>query len=472
MSYMVYDLILLGIFVIAVGSFLYRRRHNLKKEGLLFLYRTEWGIKLIERIGGKYKKTLKVMSYISVWLGYLLMVGMIYLTYTIVKIYVLHPEAVRAIKVPPIMPLIPYIDKVVSFLPPFYFTYWIVILAVIAISHEFAHGIFAAYNNIKTKKTGFGFFPFFLPVFLAAFVELDEKVMVKRSNFSQRAVLSAGTFANVITAVVFLIALGLFFTAAFSPAGVTFNDYSYSVVDVSSITMINGIIVTNSNMQSLNSLVKNASINEIKSNGKNYLGIKGFSDDEKQIALYDDSPAMRSGLNGAITEINGNKIKSINELSAELSKYSPGNDVVVKTEMSNGTQEYNIILGKSPDPNNPSSPWLGIGFYKQETKGFFNKIFASVSSFKQPNVYYKSMIGEFGWFIYYLIWWLVLISFSVALVNMLPVGIFDGGRFFYLTILTITGKEKWARKSFKFMTTLLILVLLALMVFWAYALIF
>ncbi|MEK6945860.1 MAG: site-2 protease family protein [Nanoarchaeota archaeon] len=470
MSYIVYDLVLLGIFIIAVGSFLYRKRENLKKEGLLFLYRTEWGIKLINKVGNKYKKTLKVLSYVSVTLGYLLTIGILYLTYTIVKIYILHPEAVRAIKVPPITPLIPYIDKVVPFLPPFYFTYWIVILAIVAISHEFAHGIFAAYNKVKIKKTGFGFFPFFLPVFLAAFVELDEKVMVKKPNFEQRAILAAGTFANVVTAAVFLGILGLFFMAAFQPAGITFDDYSYSAVSVSSIHTINGVIVLNTSVEGLQKLVKNASFNEIEANGVNYLGIKGFSSDGKAIALYDDSPAIKSGLNGAITEINGQKITSVDALSQELSKYNPGERILIKTETSNGTKDYDITLGKNPA--NPGKAWLGVGFLTQESKGFFNKVFASVSSFKKPNIYYKSVIGEFGWFTYHLLWWLVLISFSVALVNMLPIGIFDGGRFFYLTVLAVTGKEEWARKMFKWITWLFILLLVILMVFWAYAIIF
>ncbi|MEK6917394.1 MAG: site-2 protease family protein [Nanoarchaeota archaeon] len=470
MSYMIYDLILLGIFIIAVGSFLYRKRENLKKEGLLFLYRAEWGIKLINSVGNKYKKTLKFLSYISVILGYLLTVGILYLTYSIVKIYILHPEVVSAIKVPPITPLIPYIDKVVPFLPPFYFTYWIVILAIVAISHEFAHGIFAVYNKVKIKKTGFGFFPFFLPVFLAAFVELDEKVMVKKSNFAQRAILAAGTFANVVTAVIFFIVLGLFFMAAFQPAGITFDDYSYSALSVSSIHSINGVIVVNTSEEGLQKLIKNASFNEIEAGGKNYAGIKGFSSDGKTIALYDDSPAIKAGLNGAITEINGQKIMSVDALSQELSKHNPGESVIIKTETSNGTKNYNITLGRNPA--NSGKVWLGVGFLTQETKGFFNKVFASISSFKKPNIYYKSVIGEFGWFIYHLLWWLILISFSVALVNMLPIGIFDGGRFFYLTILAVTGKEVWARKIFKWVTWLFILLLIVLMVFWAFAVIF
>jgi len=70
---------------------------------------------------------------------------------------------------------------------------------------NFSHGIFSINKKVKVKSTGFGFFPFFLPVFLAAFVELDEKNMEKKKPLSQMAVLSAGTFANVITGILFFI---------------------------------------------------------------------------------------------------------------------------------------------------------------------------------------------------------------------------------------------------------------------------
>lgn len=468
MSFLVYDLVLLGIFAIFIAWFLYRGKKNLKREGLLLLYRTEWGMRLIDRVGKKYKKTLDFLSYISVGLGYVLMIGVLWLTYTIVKIYLLRPDVVSAIKVPPIMPLIPYIDKVVPFLPPFYFTYWVIILAVIAIFHEFAHGIYMRRYGINIKSTGFGFFPFFFPIFPAAFVEQDEKSMLKAKNYEQRAVLSAGTFANTITAIVFLGILGVFFVSAFSPAGVVFDDYSYSFVNISDINEINDVAVTNPTMETLSNLAENSSFNEIIANGERYVGIKGFVND-KTIALYDDAPAINSGLNGAITEINNQKIKNIEELSAELDKYTPGDSITLKTVTSEGENTTTLILA-SGHPTKEGTGWLGIVFFKKESSGIMGKILMVLSSFKNSNTYYESRIGDIGWFLYHLLWWLVLICISVALVNMLPMGIFDGGRFFYLTILTVTKNEKIAQASYKWVTYLFLLILLAIMVFWAIAL--
>jgi len=137
MNFIIYDICLLVLFVISISIFLYMKKKNLKKEGLLLLYKTSWGIKLINYIGNKYKKTLKFLGYISIGLGYCLMAGMLYLFGRIVWIYIFNQDIVRAIKVPPIMPLIPYLPQIfkLDFLPPFYFLYWIVIIAVIAITH-------------------------------------------------------------------------------------------------------------------------------------------------------------------------------------------------------------------------------------------------------------------------------------------------------------------------------------------------
>lgn len=206
MDFTIYDLALLAIFIIFISIFLFVKRKNLKKEGLLFLYKTRLGVKIIDKIGNKYKRLLNVLGYISIILGFLLMASVLYLFGKIVWIYIFQSEIVRAIKIPPIMPLIPYLPQLfkIDFLPPFYFIYWIIIIAIVAISHEFSHGIFAANKKVKIKSTGFGFFPFFLPVFLAAFVELDEKRMEKKKILSQMTILSAGTFANILIAILFL----------------------------------------------------------------------------------------------------------------------------------------------------------------------------------------------------------------------------------------------------------------------------
>ena len=466
---MIYDIFFLVLFVIFISIFLYKKRKNIKREGFLLLYKASWGIKLINYIGNKYKKTLKFLSYISIGLGYCLMAGILYLFGRIIWIYLFNQDIVRAIKIPPIMPLIPYLPQVfkLDFLPPFYFISWIIIIAVIAVTHEFFHGIFAVSNKVKIKKTGFGFFPFFLPIFLAAFVELDEKIMAKKSKFKQMAILSAGTFANVLTAILFFGIMVLFFTLAFQPSGVVFDTYVYSVVEVVGISSVNGISLDNPSHETiLNSLNENG-LNKIETNSKSYVVTKEFLEEQKNVEeyliLYDDAPAINAELSGVIAEINSVKIETREQLAEELLKNSPGDKIKITAIVDEEIKKYEIVLGEHPEDEN--LPWLGIGFVNQEKSGIMNNFIGFLSSFKKPNVEYKPKFGASS-FIYDLLWWLALISLSVALVNMLPVGIFDGGRFFYLTILAITKKEKIAKRAFSFLTYLFLFALFVLMVFW------
>ncbi|HTZ41926.1 MAG TPA: site-2 protease family protein [Candidatus Omnitrophota bacterium] len=472
MSFLAYDLVLLGIFVILLGIFLFRKRKDVKREGLLLLYKTKWGVKLIHKIGDRHENGLKILGWVSITLGYLLMAGVIYLVGKVVWIYVLNPQIVRAIKIPPITPLLPYIDKIAPNLnlPPFYFTYWIIIIAVVAIAHEFAHGIFAARSKVPIKSTGFGFFPFFLPIFLAAFVELDEKKMAKKKISHQLAILSAGTFANILTAVLFSLIMIGFFAVAFAPSGIVFDTYPYTQVNTSSIISINNISVANISYNILLNDLNSTGLNRIKTLNGDYAATKDFISQQNsspdELLLYYNSPAINANLENTIMQINGKTITNVNELANEIHSYSPGTKITL-TVLGSDNAPYNkdVVLGA--DPSNKNLSWLGVGFYNQNGNTLvqaYNQLF----SLTKGHVYYASQIGDAGIFIYHLLWWLIIICISVALINMLPMGIFDGGKFFYLTILAITKKEKTAKIAYKIATYFFLFLLLVVMFFWIF----
>ena len=458
----IFDLVFLIVFSLFVIIFLYSHRKNLKREGWLFLYRTSWGINLIDYVGDKYKKTLGFLSYVSIGVGYILMGTMLYLLGKMVYVYVAYPQIVQAIKIPPIMPLIPYLPQMfeLDFLPPFYFTYWLIIIVIIAITHEFAHGIFARYANVKIKSTGFGF----LGPLLAFFVEQDEKDMENKSIFSQLAILSAGTFANVLTAIFFLVVMWGFFSVGFTASGVVFDTYSYSLVNVSDIISVNGISLDNPTYENILNLIDGEEFDIIQTTDGSYLATREIIEEQEgdSLILYDDAPAINTELVGAITEINGIKITSLEELEEELDKYSVGEEIEIKTITNDSVKKYEIILEENP---RNGEAWLGIGFSSSESSGIFGNIISTLSSFKDEYVYYEA---NYEWvdFVYDLLWWIILISITIALVNMLPVGIFDGGRVFYLTILAITKSEKKAKKSFSIVTGLFFILLFVLMLFW------
>ncbi len=471
MNFVIYDITLLVIFALVVAIFLIRNKKKLKREGLLFLYKADWGIKLINKIGKKYEKALRVLSYVSICVGFLLMTGIFYLFGKILWMYIFNPSIVKAIKIPPIMPLLPYLPQVfkLDFLPPFYFIYWIVIIAIVAIVHEFSHGIFAAYSKVKIKKTGFGFFPFFLPIFLAAFVELDEKMMAKKEKIKQMAILSAGAFANVIIGVLFFFILWGFFAASFAPAGISFDSYSYSIVNMSDIKSIDDVnFVIAPTQENLLELVNENGTSLIKTSTNQYVITKGFLEEQKNainyIFLYDNLPAINAGLSGAISEINGVQIDSREKLANEILAYSPGDVITIETKTTEETKTYEITLAENPEDE--TKPLLGIGFLNKQDIGIISKLTNLIYAMKKPNVYYEPKFGA-ALFIYNLLWWLVLISFSIALVNMLPVGIFDGGRFLFLAVWGITKNKNKAEKSFKFLTYFILFCVLILMIFWA-----
>ncbi len=464
MNFVALDLSLLGVFLIFVVTFLIRNKKNLKKSGLLFLYRTKWGMNFIDKTAKNHPKTLRIFSHVAIWLGYILMVWMLWLFARIVWIYLFNPDIVRAIKIPPIAPLVPYLPQIfkLSFLPPFYFIYWIIIIAVIAIPHEFFHGIYMRLYGIKVKSTGFGFFPFFLPIFMAAFVEQDEKSMVKAKNREQRAVLAAGTFANFLTAILGLILIAIFFSFSFTASGVVFDDYAYNIVETSTITMLNGIALSNPIYQEISEIANSTSEkNVFKVNEQIYRGIRGASRDGSKLALYYDSPAINSELYGPITKINGIQVKDLDDFSEKMNSFSAGETITITTNIDNEETVYELILEENPSDG---SGWIGISFF-QQSSGVMTKFLTAASFYKDPHIFYQENF-EGAQFIYDLLWWLIIICFSVALVNMLPMGIFDGGRFFYLTVLKITKSEKIAQKSFKGITWFLLALVLLIMIYW------
>ncbi len=465
MSFIIYDISFLVIFVIFLAVFLYRGRKNLRREGILLLYKTRWGMRLIDKVGKKYQKTLRVLGYISIGMGYILMISAIYFVGKIVWVYLFNPAFVQAVRVPPIMPLFPYLPQAMNInLPPFYFSYWILIIAIIAIVHEFAHGIFARKDNVKIKSTGFGFFPFFFPIFLAAFVELDEKRLSKKSKFSQMAVLSAGTFANVITGILFFLILVLFFSLTFQPIGAVYDNYQYSVVPIGAVSMINNLTFNNPTYNELIDATNFSGENIVQANSTEYIGIAGFTNNKEGIALYDKTPAAEGKLERIIFKVNDVEVKSKADLLEELEKYGP-NETITLNVLGKDKENYNRDITLIENPEDETKGFSGIYFNKKKT-GIFSRTILWLSSFKDSNTYYNPKFDDLSVFIYNLLWWIVLISISVAILNMLPVGIFDGGRFFYLTILGLTKSKKIAEKSFKFMTQLMLFLVLVLMIAW------
>ena len=210
------------IFIVLMGAFLFYERKKITVQKIFFpllyfvMYRTQVGLGLMNTIGTKWKKTLKVLAPISIIIGFL---GMALICYALIDNVInlfFAPEAV-----PEVGLVLPIKAKGVFFVP---FFFWIISIFIIAVVHEFSHGVFARYYGMKIKSAGLAFLNVVVPVIPAAFVEPDEKEIVKRPAKEQLAVYSAGPFSNVVLAFIVLgivaFVIGPFANSLFVPSGV------------------------------------------------------------------------------------------------------------------------------------------------------------------------------------------------------------------------------------------------------------
>jgi len=476
-SFYVYDLILLVVFSLFVFLFIKSRRKNIQREGIFFMYRTQVGVKAIKWFSDKFKKILYPLRYVIIFLGFVLMGVMLWMLWKTVSIYLFIPEIVKVIKAPPIAPLIPYFPEIfglTSFFPKFYFIYFIVAIAIVAIVHEFSHGIYMKLFKIKIKSTGI----VFLGPILGAFVEEEKKNFEKKKNLEQMSVLGAGVFANVITALVFLILLLGIYNFGFVQGGYSFNTYPFNYVNISEINSYGETV-------ELNVLLfgeqKVLNLTEVRVNNINYLiytkgllSLQGESSNRSILAFY-DAPSIRKGLIGGVIEADGIKIINGEELAEVLQKKFPGEEIQLLMDIRGNKEKTSIVLAEHPE--NPSKVFLGVSYLPLEAGGdmstFGRIIGVNYLKFREPNIrsnsYYVPLInGNFVIFIYDLIWWIILINFLVALFNMLPLGILDGGKFFYLGVLSITHSKKFSKGAYKFMTYAILLAFVFMMIIYLF----
>jgi len=469
-SFVVYDLIFLVLFTVAVVIFLRTRRKDLGREGIIFMFRTQAGVDAIEWVGSKFKGLLHSLKYLIITVGFVLMAAMVWMLAQTVSIYVLHPEITKLVKAPPIAPLIPYFPRLFgmqSFFPPFYFTYFLVALAIVAVAHEFSHGIYMKLFGVKIKSTGL----VFLGPILGAFVEQDDKSFKKKTKIEQMTVLGAGVFANVIIALIFYGLYVAFFFSSFTASGYVFNGYTAYEVPVGSIESVGADV--GPMMVFVGGGIAQANLTEVNVENRTYYVsaqvrdriLQGVDLADKTAVIIEKSPAMVAQMRGAIIMANDVEIRGQEDLREFLESKNPGETVIFTTEDYDGVKEYELVLGEHP--SDPSMAYVGVSSPQRNPKGIVQNFLAAFMNFKDPATYYKpSWNGNFVEFVYHLFWWVMIINLLVALFNMMPLGMLDGGRFFYLTTLGITRSKKVAKWAFKIATYAILFVFLLLMYIW------
>lgn len=284
------------IFLIILSVYVYLKRKKLETHGFFpffyfSMYRTKFGLNAMDKLAGKFNKTLKFVGYFGIAVGFL---GMVFLSFTLVQnLYNLFitPEAAPGVGL-----VLPFKAKGVFYVP---FFYWIISIFIIALVHEFAHGLIAKVHGIKVKSSGFAFLAILVPIIPAAFVEPDEKILKKRSYKQQLSVFAAGPLANIILA---FAVLGLM------------------------IPLVSGIIE------------------------KEGVKITGFIEGGEKF------PAEAAGIEvgEVVKEIDGLPISTTKNFIEIMKEKRPGTSIELKTNRTS----YNIILAESPDDK--SKGYLGV----------------------------------------------------------------------------------------------------------------
>jgi len=188
------DLIFVILFYLILYLIFLKYRSKFEIQNKFFvLYKTKIGLKLMDRLS-KHSRILKVLGFISIIISF---IGMIFIFYILLK------GTYNLIAIPESQPMLaPVLPGVaIPGLPSLSFWHWIISILIIAVIHEFCHGVYARLNGIKIKSSGFAF----LGPILAAFVEPDEKQMEKKSKYAQLSVLSAGPFSNIVLGILVLL---------------------------------------------------------------------------------------------------------------------------------------------------------------------------------------------------------------------------------------------------------------------------
>jgi len=190
-----YDLLFAIIFYGFVLLFLMKNKHKVEVQNkIFFLYKTKLGINLMNRIADKFPRLLRIIGYFSILTG---ISGMFFISYILIKgtiKLVLDPSGT-----PSLAPVLPGVS--IPGAPNLSFWHWIITIFIVAVVHEFSHGVFARLNKVEIKSSGFAL----LGPLLAAFVEPNETKLNKLKKRNQIAIFSAGPFANIVLGFLFLI---------------------------------------------------------------------------------------------------------------------------------------------------------------------------------------------------------------------------------------------------------------------------
>ncbi|MFQ6009678.1 MAG: site-2 protease family protein [Candidatus Aenigmatarchaeota archaeon] len=234
-------LISVVLFFAIIGILIYRDRKNIEFKYVLVMRRTKKFRNFIDRTAQLSPRTWKAIYTLAV---------VVCLIFMIVGVHLLLSTAylisVGLITQPGLQLILPTPSATGAIGPgyiliPFWF--WMIVIALILIPHEFSHGVIARAEKIRLKSVGL----LLLAIFPGAFVEPDERQLKKARLMKRLRIFAAGSFANFAIALVVLLATMFLIWPAFTGPGVylvgvneTGPAYAAGLQPNTTITEING----------------------------------------------------------------------------------------------------------------------------------------------------------------------------------------------------------------------------------------
>lgn len=277
--------IFFAAFILGLVAVLYRDRNKMRRHTIIFYRRTEKGIEKIDKVAKKFPRFWKFYSNAGVATGILSIFGSLALIgFSIFQMIKTQSTASGPSLILPGLVAENQFNPGVSFIP---IEYWVAGIGILMFVHEISHGIVARLEGFELNSVGWGV----MGIIPFAFVEPKGEQMLPGAETgektgghweqgswkSQVRVLCAGSFANYLTAAIFLLLTFGIASAVTQPSGLIYN-------------------------------------------------------------AQDGFPADKAGMNnGTLEEINGIPIKSVEELERATTDIKPGDNLSIQSSEGNFT---------------------------------------------------------------------------------------------------------------------------------------
>ena len=225
--------IFLIAFTLLIGGLIFLDRKKVNRHFILFYRRTKRGLEYIDMVARAAPRFWNAYGWAGAFVGFFSIIGALaMIVYTFVLMFQTRSLEQGPSLVLPGTTSQPQFQAGVSFIPA---EYWVIGIAILMFVHEMSHGIVARIEGFEINSVGW----VVLGIIPGAFVEPKGENMLpgdngesgpssgamwEQGNWKSRIkVLAAGSFANYVTAIVFiLLSMGIV-SAVSTDSGVLYN---------------------------------------------------------------------------------------------------------------------------------------------------------------------------------------------------------------------------------------------------------